>query len=95
MYACFRSSFIAPVIVFDGVTVDVLSWGGGLVVGSFLAFGEWELGCVIGGLIGPGLNSTLAFAGEGAIVCEEVSLDLEVVVGGVEKERTGRKKVRE
>jgi hypothetical protein len=97
MYACFRSSFIVPVIVFDGVAVDGAdwSWGGGLVVCSFLPFSEWELGCVIGDLIGPGLNSTFAFAGEGAIVGGlEASLDLEVVVGGVEKERTGRKEVR-
>jgi len=43
--------------------------------------------------MGPGLNSTLAFTGEGAIVCaSEASLDLEVVVGGVEKKRVGRKK---
>ena len=70
MYACFRSSFIVPAIVFDGDAVDGVdcSWGGGFVIGSFLAFGEWELECVIGGLIGPGLKSTLAFAGEGAIV---------------------------
>ena len=41
---------------------------------------------VIGTLMGPGLNSTLAFTGEGAIVCaSEPPLDLEVVVGGVEK----------
>lgn len=48
---------------------------------------------VIGTLMGPGLNSTLAFTGEGAIVCaSEPPLDLEVVVGGVEKKRAVNKK---
>jgi hypothetical protein len=98
MYAFFKSSCIISVIVPDDVAVDGVDWscGEGFVVGTFLDFGECELDVVIGGLMGPGLNSTLAFAGEGAIVWGlEASLDFEVVVGGVEKERAGRKKASE
>lgn len=46
----------------DGFAVDDAVWGWGewLVVGNFLAFEECELEGAIGGLMGPGLSSTLA-----------------------------------
>ena len=42
--------------------------------------------------MGPGLNSTLAFTGDAIVCASEASLDLEVVVGGVEKKRAVNRK---
>jgi hypothetical protein len=81
--------------MFDGSAVDV-GWGRGegFVVDSFLVFRDCELEGAIGGLMGPGLSSTLALRGAGGIALGlEASLDPEVVVGGVEKEQAGRKNV--
>jgi len=46
----------------DGFAVDDAGWGWGevIVVGNFLVFEDCELDGAIGGLIGPGLSSTLA-----------------------------------
>jgi hypothetical protein len=80
----------------DGFPVDDVcwGWGEGFVAGNFLTFKDCELEGAIGGLMGPGLSSTLSLRGAVGIVWgQEASLDSEVVVGGVEKEQAGRKSV--
>lgn len=82
--------------MFDGLIEDNVGWdwGKGFVVGNFLVFGDCEMVGAIGGFTGPGLSSTLALRGAGGILWGPgVSLDSEVVVGGVEKEQAGRKNV--
>jgi hypothetical protein len=96
MYACFRSSFIASTIKLDGFAVDDVGWGWGegFAASNFLVFMGCELEGAIGGLMGPGLSSTLALRGAGGIALGlEASLDSDVLVGGVEKEQAGRKNV--
>lgn len=46
----------------DGFAVDDVEWGWGegFVVGDFLIFEDCEPEGAIGGLMGPGLSSTLA-----------------------------------
>jgi len=55
------SSFMVSAIMLDGFVVDGVGWGWGeeFVVGIFL-FEDCELEGAIGGLMGPGLSSTLA-----------------------------------
>jgi hypothetical protein len=81
-------------IMLDGFAVDDVGWGWGegFVIGISFGFEVCEPEGVIGGLMGPGLSSTLALWGVGGIVGGlGASLDSEVVVGGVEKEHEGRK----
>lgn len=78
----------------DGFPVDDVcwGWGEGVVAGNFLVLRVCEPEGAIGGLMGPGLSSTLGLRGAGGIVWGlDASLDSEMVVGGVEKEQAGRK----
>ena len=56
------SSFMVSAIMLDGFVVDVVGrgWGEGFVVESFVGFEDCEPEGAIGGLMGPGLSSTLA-----------------------------------
>lgn len=56
------SSFMVSAIMLDGFAVDDVGWGWGegFVVGIFLVFEDCEPEGAIGGLMGPGLSSTLA-----------------------------------
>jgi hypothetical protein len=90
------SSFIVSATMLDGFAVDDVGWGWGerFDIGIFLVFEDCELEGAMGGLMGPGLSSTLVLWGLGWIVWGPgASLDFEVVVGAVEKEHEGRKKV--
>ena len=56
------SSFMVSATMLDGPVVDDVgwSWGERFVVGNFLVFEDRGLEDIIGGLMGPGLSSTLA-----------------------------------
>jgi hypothetical protein len=56
------SSFRVSATMLDGFEVDDVRWGWdeGSVVGDFFVFEDCELEGAIGGLMGPGLSSTLA-----------------------------------
>lgn len=56
------SSFMVSAIMLEGFALDDVGWGWGegFVIGDFLVFEDGELECAIGGLMGPGLSSTLA-----------------------------------
>ena len=61
------SSFMVSATMLDGFEVDDVGWGWGegSVVGDFLVFEDCELEGAIGGLMGPGLSSTLTLGGVG------------------------------
>jgi hypothetical protein len=55
------SSFMVSTTMLDGFAVDDVGWGWGeWLVGNFLVFEDCKLEGAIGGLMGPGLSSTLA-----------------------------------